>query len=72
MKESLPMNNAWVSIWLDEANKPEEKTWRYWEEPQCTCGVTITMGKDDHWHFHSDYCDVYKKGKQNDKTSSGT
>ena len=25
---------------------------------KCTCGATKTMGKDDHWSYHSDYCDL--------------
>ncbi len=27
-------------------------------EPKCTCGVTITMGRDDSIVYHSDWCDV--------------
>jgi len=25
---------------------------------KCTCGASKAMGKDDHWSFHSDYCDL--------------
>jgi hypothetical protein len=28
--------------------------------PKCSCGTSKTMGKDDHWSHHSDWCDVYK------------
>lgn len=31
-------------------------------DPKCTCGVSITMGSDDHIDFHSTWCDLKKKG----------
>lgn len=38
------------------------KEWELWAGigTQCTCGTTITMGKDDQPIFHSDYCQVRK------------
>ena len=27
----------------------------------CTCGTTITLGKDDQPMFHSDYCEVRRE-----------
>lgn len=30
-------------------------------EVKCTCGVSITMGKDDHIDYHSSYCDLKPK-----------
>lgn len=42
---------GWIPISWDN-DKPE---------PKCTCGVTITMGKDDSIVYHSDYCDLKVK-----------
>lgn len=29
---------------------------------KCTCGTSITLGaSQDHWEFHSSYCDCYKE-----------
>ena len=25
----------------------------------CECGSSVTMGKDDHWTYHSDYCPLH-------------
>jgi hypothetical protein len=47
------MSDSWYEDWLLAK-----------EKPKCTCGATITMGKDDHWQFHSDYCEIYKEGKK--------
>jgi hypothetical protein len=33
-------------------------------EHKCECGVTITMGKDDHPEYHSDYCPIYERWKE--------
>ena len=51
------MDSPWKTYWGQGDEPPDPP-------PKCTCGVTITMGKDDHWHFHSDYCPVYEKGKK--------
>jgi hypothetical protein len=45
-------NGAW---WINPHTElPKQKT-------PCHCGTTITMGKEDHPHYHSDYCPVYKE-----------
>jgi len=31
--------------------------------PKCTCGITITLGRDDNLMYHSDWCDLIGKGK---------
>ena len=42
--------------WL-QGTLPETK-----EEPiKCECGSSITLGKDDSWELHSDYCNCYKE-----------
>lgn len=42
-----------------------EEDFQLWTAPspkiECTCGTTITMQKDDHPMFHSDWCEVKKK-----------
>ena len=30
----------------------------------CTCGVKITMGKDDHIDYHSHWCDLKRDNKK--------
>jgi hypothetical protein len=48
-----------TSLWGDAIVlwEPEKKPLT----PTCTCGISITMGKDDNIQFHSDYCDLIKK-----------
>jgi len=39
---------------------------------KCECGTTITMGDDDSWEFHSDYCPckiAKKVPKKKEKTN---
>lgn len=37
-------------------------------KPKCECGVTVTLGKDDHPEHHSEYCDIYKEWKNKNET----
>jgi hypothetical protein len=32
---------------------------------KCECGASITMGKDDHYSFHSTWCPMYEEGRNN-------
>ena len=41
-------------------NEPEK------DKPKCTCGVSITMGKDDDIKFHSEWCEL--KGNKKDES----
>lgn len=43
----------------NENEDPEYKTTDLTKK--CTCGVTITMGKEDDPMFHSEYCNLYQK-----------
>ena len=45
-------NYDWEQVWIDDF-KPQEPI-----KLKCTCGTSITMGKDDHIDFHSPKCDL--------------
>jgi hypothetical protein len=45
---------GWDSVWEDYTDKELKEP----VKPKCTCGVTKTMGKDDHLDYHSNYCDL--------------
>lgn len=36
-------------------------------KPKCECGSSVTLGKEDHPQFHSDYCPIYIEWKKYDK-----
>jgi hypothetical protein len=38
---------------------------KLYSPPTCECGVSKTLGKDDHWQFHSDYCPIRKNKESN-------
>ena len=46
-----------------------ERTHNKEAEIRCECGVSITMGQDDHPQFHSEWCPIYKLGGIDDKSS---
>lgn len=54
VKRHLLMNSDadWGLTWPVEEEVPESL------KKKCTCGASIAMGKDDHWSYHSDYCDL--------------
>lgn len=36
-------------------------------KPKCDCGTTITLGKDDHAMYHSDWCEIKKQYEKENK-----
>jgi len=49
-------NDAWYKIYVDGTD-PVTTVYK------CTCGASITMGKDDHPQWHSDYCPLSEDSK---------
>jgi len=58
VRRSLLMNmaddDAWDQFILSYDEETQKK--QALSDKKCTCGASITMGKDDHHTFHSDYC----------------
>lgn len=53
-------------VWIDEWNKLAEEAVKIYK-PNCICGSTITMGKDDHPTFHDRDCEIRKKYERDNK-----
>lgn len=52
----------WESDWLDLHNNSNDYP-NNLLKPKCTCGTTITLGKDDNIIFHDTSCDLKKEEK---------